>query len=239
MLQEKNIIFSLDDFGINQKANANTLKLIRSGKIDRVSVMAHGSINASEVDALLSSGVKIDVHVDLKNKVDPHHKLKDSAIKRSFIFILDYFSGKIAPTFIEKQWDEQIQRFQELFHKNPDGISSHEHVHFFPSYFGIILRLSKKYDINYIRFGKESYIKETNSIARILNWLRKKDLRLFLESNISSSDIMLSFDWINNFESFLKECPKNKEMEIIFHPERDEEMTFLENICKNSNDSEN
>lgn len=231
LIKEKHIILSLDDFGISRKANDNILRFLNAGEIDRISIMTHGIISQEEIGELLSSDVKLDIHLDLKNEINPSRKLSDSAIRRIFIFLADSFSGKITPVKMEKQWDGQIRYFQKIFLKSPDGINSHEHIHFFPPYFKTVLKLSKKYGINYIRLGKEPY-KGKSLVSLILDWLRKINLKSFNESGMDSSDITISFDWINNFNDFLENCPKNKAIEMIFHPERDEEMLFLEKIKK-------
>ncbi|MCX6761950.1 MAG: ChbG/HpnK family deacetylase [Candidatus Moranbacteria bacterium] len=230
LTKQKNIIFSLDDFGISPKANENILQLSQTGKMDRVSVMPHGRMNEAEVAKLLASGVKLDVHVDLRNDIDPNRKIKDGVIKRVIIFMVDYFSGKISPAAMEKQWDGQIRDFQKIFGKLPDGMSSHQHVHFFPPYFKVILALAKKHKINYLRFGKEAY-HQNSLVCLILNWFRRIDVKAFSRSGLVSSDVMLSSDWLDDFNR-IRQLPQNKENEIIFHPERDEEMIFLERFIK-------
>lgn len=224
----KKIIFSLDDFGISQKANENILKLAEAGKIGRVSVMSHGTIRKEDADRLLATGIKLDAHMDMRNSINPNRKLKDGVIKRAAIFGKDYFIGGKSPRFIEKQWAEQIEKFQNIFGKNPDGINSHEHSHFFPPYFKVSLKLSEKYGIKYVRLGKKTHWGAT-PVSWILNFFRRKNMKSFLKSRLSSSDLVLSFDWIENL-SKLKNYPGDGEIEVIFHPERDEEMAFLEKL---------
>lgn len=225
---DKNVFFSLDDFGISQKANENILKLAQSGKIGRVSVMSHGAICPEDADSLLATGVELDVHVDLRNSVDFKRKLKDGIFGRAAVFISSYFSGKATPALIEEMWASQIEGFQKIFGKSPDGINSHEHAHFFPPYFRILLKLSKEYGIRRMRFGKKSYW-GTAPVSWILNCLRIKNNRLFLESDLDSPDLVLSFDWLGSLDS-LEKYLKNGSIEVIFHPERDEEMAFLEDL---------
>ena len=61
----RDVIFSADDFGQSALANKNILRLVRAGKIQRVSVMAEGKFTKEEVKELLHSKVKLDVHLTL------------------------------------------------------------------------------------------------------------------------------------------------------------------------------
>lgn len=227
-IKGNNIIISVDDFGISQKANENILKLVETGKIDRLAVMVHGNIRQEDVARLLASGILLDLHADVRSDINPKRKLKDGATKRVLLFILNYMMGNNRPKHIEKRFEEQIQAFQALFKKNPDGLNTHEHVHFFPPYFNVLLRLSQKYDIPHIRFGKESPHSKT-PVSLIIYMLRKLNMKSFMKSGRVSSDMMFSFDWIKDFRDLEKHGP-NKKIEIIFHPERDEEMHFLDNL---------
>ncbi len=230
LIKQKNIILSLDDFGISQKANENMLQLLETGKIDRISIMPHGRIAIREIEKILASNVKLDIHIDLRNDIDPNRKIKDGVFKRVISFGFNYCSGRTNPASMQKQWEGQIEHFRELFGKSPDGISSHQHVHFFPPYFKIVIVLSKKYGINYLRLGTESYPLRS-LVCFILNSFRRSNRKLFLASKLASSDLMISFDWLENFNKIFK-LPLNKESEVIFHPERDEEMEFLERFIK-------
>jgi len=52
------------------------------------------------------------------------------------------------------------------------------------------------------------------------------------KKSIISTDFMISADWIKNFD-FKKHkntLLKQKNIEIVFHPERKEEFNYLENI---------
>lgn len=223
-----NIIISVDDFGISQKANANILKLVENGKIDRLAVMVHGIITQEDVARLLMSGVRLDLHADIQSAINPKRKLKDGTFKRVLLFIWNYMVGQNRPQHIERRFEEQIETFRTIFSKYPDGLNTHEHVHFFPPYFKVLVRLAQKYNIAHIRFGKESPHGGT-SVSLIVHVLRKLNMHSFVQSGRTSSDIMVSFDWIKDIQDLEKHEP-NKTIEIIFHPERDEEMHFLDNL---------
>lgn len=225
-MREKNMIFTADDFGISQKADERILKLAEAGVLDRVAVMTRGAATASSLERLAKSGVKIDLHAEIRDDIDPNRTLKAGAAGRILIFVKNFLFGENRVSRVAERWDAQIRDFQSIFGRYPDGLNSHEHTHFFPPYFRALLSLAKKYDIPFVRFGKKSFPGNT-SVSRILNMLRVADRQEFSRSGLASSDIMISFDWIGSLEP-LEKYPESTTIEILFHPERDEEMEFLE-----------
>lgn len=222
----KKIIVSADDFGRNEKANKNIITLAKLGKLDRVGVMTRGIFSGEEVKELLKTGVALDIHLNATEKVSSNKKSRESVVKRIFLFLFNYLSKKISVEAARKEWEEQIIIFQEIFGENPQGINSHHHTHFFSKYFGVILELSAKNGISFVRFGKNGFLEAKNGVAMIISYLRKKDEALAMGSKFESSDYLASFDWIKNFDSFLENLPEGK-TELIFHPERDDEFEVI------------
>lgn len=231
---EKTIILSADDFGISQVANANILKLAEAGKLDRVEIMVSNNISPEHVSRLLSTGVKLDIHLHLaKEKLDYWQDnpriIEKGAIKRIFFFLFNFLFGDTRPKIVESEWEKQILNFQKLFGRLPDGVSSHEHIHFFPPYFKKMIRLSRKYKIPYIRLGKKPFSAK-NNVCHILNLLRKLDIYAFKRSGLNTSDYMISFDWNRNLDDCIRSIKGQGEVEIIFHPELAPEYETLERL---------
>lgn len=220
------MIFTADDFGISQKADERILKLAEAGVLDRVAVMTRGTATASSIERLAKSGVKIDLHAEIRDDIDPSRTLKAGAVGRILVFVKNFLFGENRVSRVAERWDVQIRDFQSTFGRYPDGLNSHEHTHFFPPYFRTFLFLARKYNIPFVRFGRRSFPGNT-SVSHILNMLRVADRREFSRSGLASSDMMVSFDWVDSLEP-LEKYPESTTMEILFHPERDEEMEFLE-----------
>lgn len=231
-IQGKNLIISADDFGISKLADVNILALTEAGKIDRVAVMMSPNLNESEAKRLMASGVKIDIHLHLiKSDSDywtGNRRLKEGAAKRMISFVYNFMTGKSSPEKVALKWAIQIERFREIFGRNPDGIGSHEYIHFFPPYMKAVLKLADKYKIPFVRMGKKNF-NGGNLISKILNWQRRKNIKSFMEhKNISTTDYMASLDWFSaNLEDFLKNLPDNGSIEMVCHPEREEELELL------------
>lgn len=236
-VNRENLIISADDFGKSKLANKNILQLTEAGKLDRISVMIEGDFDEKEIDKILAAGVKLDIHFELIWQKRRRNLLKDNTLRQGIVFLVNYFWGdwpvpehpRSGATSVKQEWKEQIEKFRRIFGRMPDGISSHEHVHYFPTYFSIALELADRYKISFVRFGKKGFFGERNSvylILKIMRWLNKEKL---FHAKISSSDYFTSLDWIRNFDEFLKNIPEGK-TEIACHPEREDEMEMIDKI---------
>lgn len=224
---EDKLILSFDDFGISQKANEATLQLMDVLQVGRVSVMVNGILNKAEIQKLLESKVALDIHLDFKQGLTEKRKLKEGVLKRSALFILKYACGKYSPKKMELEWTSQMEKFKELFGKYPDGISSHQYIHFFPPYFEVAVGISEKYDSSYVRFGNNGLIGNKTGVFWILQFFRKIDRKLLRKSRLKSSDFLVSLDWIKDIEKFLHNLPAGT-TEIVCHPERQEEFELMQ-----------
>ncbi len=231
-LQKKdNLIITADDFGVSKIANQKILKVVQNQKIDRVAIMIGGKFSSEEIKKLLATGIKLDIHLHLlsrdffqKRKEEP----KGGAIKRGLVFLKDFLIGKYSSQKVKLIWEKQIKYFFQLFGQYPDGINSHEHMHFFPPFFRVALSLKNKYKVDYIRLGKKGSDLKFIPVAFILNVLRKINLKFNSIANLKTSDYLISFDWLTMTKNFSKQFPKKGKTELVFHPERKEEYDFLE-----------
>lgn len=223
----KNLIVSTDDFGISPLANANILALAEAGKLDRVSVMTIGNFSSSEIERLKKTGVKLDIHLDLASKINAKRKLSDGVFLRGIKFVFNYLRDLISSDSKKSHWEKQLQKFHAIIGRYPDGINSHEHIHFFPAYFKIIIALAAKNNIDFVRFGKKSLVPSFNPTYFILRILHKIDIWFLPVQNFNSSDYAVSLDWIKNIPKFLKNLPEGK-TEIVCHPERQEEFELIQ-----------
>ena len=221
-------IITVDDFGINPETNAAIRKLISLGVVDRVAVMPHGTISPDDIRFLLDSGIRIDIHLDRNAEILPERKLSDGFFMRTASFLGKYRSESSAKK-VRSVWEEQIRMFQERFGKLPDGLNSHEHIHFFPPYFPIFLDIAKQHGIKHIRFGK-SRSGFFGLIPLTLDILRFLSRNRFRVSGLETSDYLVSADWIPGFDIIRhgESFPEDVSVEYIFHPEREEEFHFLE-----------
>lgn len=216
-----------DDFGISRLTNDRILFLADSGKIDRVSIMVRGEMDDGEIFALLRSGVFLDIHLDTDD-IRLKRKIREGSAGRVILFLQKYIQGKYHPKKMRLTWERQILDFKERFGRMPDGINAHQHIHFFPSFFRLSIRLAKLHAIPFIRFGRFS-MKRIRFVSCVLDILRILCQRDFARSGLDTSDVLLSADWYADFgESAVKKYSEKKiSVERVFHPERDEEWEHL------------
>ena len=171
------ITLSADDFGKTHEGNVRILELAQKGKLDRVAIMVNRDyLSAKDLAHIRACPVALDLHLEF-----PFQKKKSrSIIKRSFLFLYHHLTNQKS---ITAGWEEQIQKFISLFGKVPDGLNAHEHIHFFPPYFQVAIKLCEKYKIPYLRFGKISVIKNHKAISHILCRLHKKNRPAFAASH--------------------------------------------------------
>lgn len=235
---KRKIIISADDFGISRNASEKILELVKGGKIDRVAVMMSKNITEEQVRTLLNSGVKIDIHFHLSgDEIDKWQgrpeEYTEGDIKRILIFMWDYLFSRGRIREAEAEWYFQLGDFRKIFGKDPDGVSSHEHIHFFPAYFKIMMEIAAQNNIQFVRFGRNGY-KKFGFVSFILNSLRVLDLKYFEKAgpNIKTTDYFASFDWLRDTDQIAAVIPKEKDIELVFHPERPEEYEYLQKLKK-------
>lgn len=223
--KSKKFVISADDFGKSELANKNILALAETGKLDRVSVMVDGNYGEGQIDRIKRSGVSLDIHFELAWQKKRRGKIRDYTVRQGIIFLVNHFRSSGGKK-IREEWERQVEKFYEMFGHYPDGINSHEYVHLFPAYFKIALNLAGKFNIQYVRFAKKGLLGEKNMAKMILNNFRRWNKKNFFASKLESSDYFVSFDWMKNFNEYLKSFTEEK-IEIACHPEREEEFNII------------
>jgi predicted glycoside hydrolase/deacetylase ChbG (UPF0249 family) len=216
--QREKLIISADDFGKNPQANQKILELAREGKINRVAVIADGIFSPAEIQSLFDCKIALDIHLTLPQKKQSAAKPGQAVFCRTFYFLSALIFGRTNPRQTALAWKSQIENFQNIFGRRPDGLNSHEYVHFFPPYFKIALQLCAQYEIPYLRFGASKLQTGRRATALILAALHKINFSRFQKSNLNSSAVLISLDWIADLEYFLENCGREK-TEIVCHPE--------------------
>jgi predicted glycoside hydrolase/deacetylase ChbG (UPF0249 family) len=237
-----NLIIAADDFGVSKLANRRILELARTKKLDRVAVMVGGIYSPQEIKALLDLGVKLDIHLYVLPAgyfQTRGGEKRENIFKRIFVFLVDMTSGRYGSNKVRLVWQAQIEQFKKTFGRYPDGINSHEHLHFFPGLFRSALRLKDKFSVPYLRLGKEKMKSPWNSVAFVLDNLRRLDIKFnklvfappgdpkLYPGEINTSDYLVSFDWIKDPDKFFERLPAATQTELVFHPERDAEFEFI------------
>jgi predicted glycoside hydrolase/deacetylase ChbG (UPF0249 family) len=228
-LDRNRLIVSADDFGISSQANKNILHLVSLGKIDRVAVMVDGDVSLDEIGLLIKSGVKLDVHLEMnRSSVENRAKQANATFPRLLRFFFLYISGGVGTLETERLWENQITKFHQLFEKLPDGINSHEHIHYFPPFFRITCALREKYAIPYIRFAMKRIVPYSSLRALIIDRLRKINQRSSSRTPSLSSDYMTSLNWMPDMDDLMNRF-QHGSIEVVCHPEMNAEYHYIIN----------
>jgi predicted glycoside hydrolase/deacetylase ChbG (UPF0249 family) len=156
--------------------------------------------------------------LDILHELEDVRQKRSSALFRSIEFCLKVITGKISPNKVSQDWEAQVEKFQEIVGQYPDGINSHEHVHFFPPFFKVALKLKNKYAIPFIRFGDTAKLENPSMVAYIIHIMRIIDRKMFKKNTFMTTSSLVSLDWIKDVESFSKSSKKG-DVEIVCHPE--------------------
>lgn len=222
-ISEKNYTITADDYGIRQSAQP-ILALVDQGLIDRVSVMIR-FVSLEDAQMLLTKKVKIDLHLELIDMLQSGNKMHDSAMKRGLSFVFRYGFGFVTAKKVEEEWQKQIESFREKFGRLPDGLNSHEHIHYFPIFFDLCTKLARAYHIPFVRFGQKGFLQEQypSFAGKILSLFSQKNRRIFAKTHLDTTQYVVSLDWVREPQNFLQTLPKQDVTEIVVHPERQEE----------------
>lgn len=221
-------IVTADDYGIRQTAEP-ILRLVHEGKVDRVAVLIH-YVSQDQARALLASGTQIDLHLELIGVLRSGDKVRESALYRGVNFFMRYVTGLLTATQVEREWRDQIERFQALFGRLPDGLNSHEHLHFFPAFSRVFVALATEYRVRYVRFSRQGMLlpQGFTLIGQLLALLWKRTRHLYRDVPFETSDYLVSLDWLPDFDIFARELPSGT-IELVVHLEREEDYrTVLE-----------
>lgn len=220
----KELFFCADDFGKNALTNRRIIWLAKRKKIKRVSVMIGENCCLNGLEQLKKSGVAIDLHLVLK-------KNNESITQKTnfFLRVLLFFSKIFFLRQIKRDWHWQVEKFKRIFNRKPDGINSHEHLHFFPPLFYLLLELANEQRIGYLRLGFKGII-GGGMIANTLKVLNKINNCFFGKKIKNRTSVYLScLDWVKKGDFSLLKL-KNENVEIICHPETDSDFEMLKNL---------
>ena len=245
------IIFNADDFGITEENSQNISDCFKYG-LDSCSIIVNSDYINHQIikEKIINKNKNTKLHLNLiegnslfKNQEDINLLTnKSNLFDNSFFKLcLIYYCGpRYKKSLIKKQIEEaiekQIIKYLDITKKNNYiSIDSHQHIHLIPFIFDIIIDLSKKYKIEYIRttneyisfnFNLKIFLNNINNLTKVIilnffSYIAKKKLN---NIQIETSDNFLGV--LNtgemNSEIIKKYLRKNKNkiknIEILMHP---------------------
>lgn len=159
-IKEKILIVNADDFGLDPEINRGIAQSCSDGIVRSVSLLAVGRAFEDALTRIKSfSGIGVGVHVCLvgEKPVLPAARLP-SLVDKNGRFYFDWkrflfrlWTGKMHLGEVAMEVEAQIRKILDggII---PTHVDSHQYTHFAPEILEIIIKLSKKYNIKYIRY---------------------------------------------------------------------------------------
>ena len=137
----RKVVRNADDFGLNEEVNQAIYEKLFMEEIDSTSLLVVTKGFNDAIDIIRSSPLIINVGLHLSLTI-PWMSF------RRFLFC--YFTGQVSKSYIYWAWDKQIRLFLKAG-LPLERVDSHHGVHFFPVCWQVLMTLTKKYGIKYVR----------------------------------------------------------------------------------------
>lgn len=236
-VEMKKLIINADDFGLAKCVNLGIVESFTKGVLTSASIMANGQ--AFDDAVLLSKqypSLSLGIHLSLveEKPVLPTNEIPSLIDKKSgrlyqnySSFIRAFLLRKIQLLDIEKELKAQIEMVLNA-NITPSHINSHQHLHMLPLILNIVLKLAKKYNIQWIR-NTYDVLTYQNSIAQkglqVLGYIGKKTI---LKKKLKTTDSFLGTKFSGNMSEdalfyMLNNLPQGIS-ELMCHPGDEDEV---------------
>lgn len=159
----KKLIINADDYGICPSVNYAIENLIKAGKLRNVSVLANFRFYQEAADFLLNhKDCSVGVHLNIVEgpSLAPSGKAKillgsDGLLLNLGRVLIRYTRAPFAVSkAIEAEWRAQIEVLLKSGLKI-SHVDSHQHIHAFPPFWKILIKLCEEYGIAAVRLPRE------------------------------------------------------------------------------------
>jgi len=153
------LIINADDVGLHPAVARAVEILAERGVVTSASIVATGMDVES---AVLLEGVSLGVHLDiLRGRPLSHWQEVNTLVDENGAFFVNpvilfekYAKGKFDHEQVEREWSAQIERVIDLGVK-PTHLTSHKHIHGWPSLTRMVAGLANRYGIGWVRKPEE------------------------------------------------------------------------------------
>lgn len=198
----KHLIINADDYGICLSVNYAVENLIKAGRLHDVSVLTNFSFFESAADFLtrhveVSAGIHLNIVEGLP--ISPADKVKilldaDGNFLNLKRILTNFISAPFAvAAAVETEWRAQI----ELLLNSGLKIShadSHQHIHAFPPFWKILIKLCREYEIPAVRMsGEKNHIRQRCAAGFALRQAANFSETFFPNPNLKLNNHFLGF----------------------------------------------
>ena len=169
----KKFILNADDFGMTKDYNRAVMYAYSRGFLKSASLCANGEAFDNAVNEVLPECPRLGVGVHL-NIIEGKALTKCNLLtndknefNNGYLALILKSGNKDFKNQVEKEFRAQIEKV--LQYTKPDHIDSHVHTHAIPEIFKITVKLTKEYNIPYIRTQYEEFY-NVPELSRHLNF---------------------------------------------------------------------
>lgn len=222
------LIVNADDFGANRAATGNILKCYEYRRITSVGAMVfmEDSIRASE--KAFGVGLDVGLHVNFTQRFSgrvPNYRLEEFQ-RKTLVYLLgsnyrQIFYNPLLRNQFDYVYKAQCEEFERLYNKPPSHINGHHHMHLCANIlFDRIIPYGTK-----VRRNVYFFPEETN----IFNRTYRRIIDAWLIRHYTCVDFLFSMIPVNQPERlrFIVQMAKSSNVELMFHPEINDEYNYL------------
>lgn len=169
------VLVNADDFGLNHETNKAVIELLKSGRIQRATLLVNMPSTKEAVEMIKTNHLesKIGLHINLTDGAPLSNDIKQTRFCQFGIFEvrqvekgtrlrIKYTEGKA----VRKEVQAQFERYKDLLGEYPKHIDSHRHVHNYLPFLFIIMKIAKRCKVESLRIGINLFDRKEASIAK-------------------------------------------------------------------------
>jgi len=126
---KKMVAICADDYGIDAQIDQAILDLAGQGRLTGASVLVDAPISAEMADALSQSSIDIGLHLNFTEVLG---EMSQQQVMPLRTLILRAHARLLSRAWVKQSIERQLERFETLFHRVPDYVDGHLHVHQLP-----------------------------------------------------------------------------------------------------------
>lgn len=214
------IIINADDFGLNNEVNRAIVELLKSGRIQRTTLMVNMPAAKEACEMAIENSLlpQVGLHINLTDGNPLTENIKKTRFCQYGAFNLkEVESGtrlhisSSEKRSVKKEIRAQFEKFKELTGHYPKHVDSHRHVHNYLPFLFIIIGIAKKCQVESMRIGINLYDKKEASFAKKAY---KFVLNSIIKRNFNHTDYMGAYlEYVDYFDA-----PQDKTCEVMVHP---------------------
>ncbi len=174
------LIINADDLGLWESVNEGIFQAARQGVVTSTSIMANGCAFKQAVERLRDyPELDVGIHLTLvvEKPLSPPDRIRtlagsDGRLPRTWVKLLGLLTWtRKGLQDAERECRTQIERLLDAG-IYPSHLDSHQHVHFFPPLWKIVLQLAHEYNIPWVRGPRQDW---SLGLLKIKNgaWFKK------------------------------------------------------------------